>query len=424
MARGLGGTADVRLHVKRYTRLRGCAVVALALAASAFAPFARAEPPSAAEARAFIEKLWTVAQARGISRPLFERATDTFIPDPEVIELAAFQPEHTKAAGAYVMGLVGQARIDAGRQLAATHAELLGAIEAAYGVDRHILVAIWGVESRYGTEMGSRNIIRSLATLAMADVRRAPFWTKELIAALRMVQDGAVQPEKLVGSWAGAMGHTQFIPSTYSARAVDFDKDGRRDIWETVADALASSANYLQASGWVAGRPWGLEVTLPSGFDFAWSAPGRSRTLAEWQAAGVKIVATHYDPALKAPLELILPAGARGPAFLVSGNFRALRKYNQSTSYALAVGHLADRIAGGAALAAAWPVDDTPLNRAERAELQSLLTSWGLDTGGLDGIIGDRTRAAIRATQRTLRLAEDGHPSVELLHRLRGNGGP
>jgi membrane-bound lytic murein transglycosylase B len=136
------------------------------------------------------------------------------------------------------------------------------------------------------------------------------------------------------------------------------------------------------------------------------------------------MVATHYDPALKAPLELILPAGARGPAFLVSGNFRALRKYNQSTSYALAVGHLADRIAGGAALAAAWPVDDTPLNRAERAELQSLLTSWGLDTGGLDGIIGDRTRAAIRATQRTLRLAEDGHPSVELLHRLRGNGGP
>ncbi len=177
------------------------------------------------------------------------------------------------------------------------------------------------MESRYGTEMGSRNIIRSLATLAMADVRRAPFWTKELIAALRMVQDGAAQPEKLVGSWAGAMGHTQFIPSTYSARAVDFDKDGRRDIWETVADALASSANYLQASGWVAGSPWGFEVTLPSGFDFAWSAPGRSRTLAEWQSAGVKTVATRGDPASNLSLELILPAGARGPAFLVSGNF-------------------------------------------------------------------------------------------------------
>ena len=394
------------------------------LAVSVLACVARAEPPSAVEARAFIEKLWPTAQARGISRPLFERATADFVPDPDVIELAAFQPEHTKAAGAYVTGLVGQARIDTGRQLAATHAELLEAIEAAYGVDRHILVAIWGVESAYGTEMGSRNVIRSLATLAMADARRAPFWTKELIAALRMLQDGAVQPEKFVGSWAGAVGHTQFIPSTYNARAVDFDKDGRRDIWETVADALASSANYLRASGWVAGRSWGFEVTLPPDFDFAWSAPGRSKTLADWQAAGVKALAARSDSAPGLSLHLILPAGARGPAFLVSGNFRALLKYNQSASYALAVGHLADRIAGGAALAAAWPVDDKPLNRAERQELQSLLGSWGLDTGGLDGIIGDRTRAAIRATQRTLRLAEDGHPSVELLHRLRGNGGP
>ena len=337
------------------------------LAVSVLACVARAEPPSAVEARAFIEKLWPTAQARGISRPLFERATADFVPDPDVIELAAFQPEHTKAAGAYVTGLVGQARIDTGRQLAATHAELLEAIEAAYGVDRHILVAIWGVESAYGTEMGSRNVIRSLATLAMADARRAPFWTKELIAALRMLQDGAVQPEKFVGSWAGAVGHTQFIPSTYNARAVDFDKDGRRDIWETVADALASSANYLRASGWVAGRSWGFEVTLPPDFDFAWSAPGRSKTLAEWQAAGVKALAARSDSAPGLSLQLILPAGARGPAFLVSGNFRALLKYNQSASYALAVGHLADRIAGGAALAAAWPVDDKPLNRAERA---------------------------------------------------------
>jgi membrane-bound lytic murein transglycosylase B len=361
---------------------------------------------------------------RGIVRPLFERATADFLPDPEVIELVALQPEHTKAAGAYVTGLVGQARIDTGRQLAATHAKLLEAIEAAYGVDRHILVAIWGVESAYGTEMGSRNVIRSLATLAMADARRAPFWTRELIAALRMLQDGAVPPEKFVGSWAGAVGHTQFIPSTYNARAVDFDKDGRRDIWETVADALASSANYLRASGWVAGSPWGFEVALPPAFDFAWSAPGRTRTLAEWQTDGVKAVAERNDLAPGLPLQLILPAGARGPAFLVSGNFRALLKYNQSTSYALAVGHLADRIAGGAALAVAWPADDKPLNRAERQELQSLLATWGLDTGGLDGIIGDRTRAAIRATQRTLELAEDGHPSVHLLQRLRSNAGP
>ena len=344
-----------------------------------------------------------------------------------MIELAAFQPEHTKAAGAYVTGLVGQARIDAGRQLAATHAELLGAIEAAYGVDRHILVAIWGVESRYGTEMGSRNIIRSLATLAMADMRRAPFWTKELIAALRMVQDGRYSRRSSSGSWAGAMGHTQFIPSTYSARAVDFDKDGRRDIWETVADALASSANYLQASGWVAGAPVGLRGYPAVGLRLcAGRLQGARRTLAEWLAAGVQIVAN--------PLR----SGAQGTA--AADRCRpgredrhswsraisaALRKYNQSTSYALAVGHLADRIAGGAALAAAWPADDTPLNRAERAGAAtparppgaSIRVDWTASSA-------TATRAAIRATQRTLRLAEDGHPSFELLHRLRGNGGP
>jgi membrane-bound lytic murein transglycosylase B len=388
----------------------------------------RAEPQAAVEARAFLERLWPAAQVRGISRTLFEQATADFLPDPDVIGLAARQPEHTKATGAYVTGLVGQTRIDTGRQLAAAHANLLEAIEAAYGVNRHILVAIWGVESAYGTEMGTRRVIRSLATLAMADARRAPFWQRELIAALRMLQDGAIAPEKLVGSWAGAVGHTQFIPSTYNARAVDFDKDGRRDVWETVADALASSANYLRASGWVAGSPWGFEVALPPGFDFAWSAPGRVRTLAEWQAAGVRAVAGRDDlpPGLPSglPLQLVLPAGARGPAFLVTGNFRALLKYNQSASYALAVGHLADRIAGGAALATPWPADDKPLSRTEREELQALLAVWGLDTGGLDGIIGDRTRAAIRITQRTFRLDEDGHPSVELLQRLRGSAGP
>ena len=414
---------DVGLHAERAIRPRSVGV-ALALATFLLACTAHAEPPSAAESQAFIEKLWPAAQARGISRPVFESATADFLPDPEVMALAAFQPEHTKAAGAYMMGLVPQSRIDTGRQLAATHSPLLAAIEVAYGVDRCILVAIWGVESAFGTEMGARSVVRSLATLAMADARRAPFWTRELIAALRMLQDGAVQPEKFLGSWAGAVGHTQFIPSTYNARAVDFDKDGRRDIWDTVADALASTANYLRASGWVAGSPWGFEVALPPGFDFAWSAPGRIRTFAEWQAAGVRAVAARRDSAPGVPLQLILPAGARGPAFLVSDNFRVLLKYNQSASYALAVGHLADRIAGGPAITAAWPADETPLSRTEREELQSLLTSWGLDTGGLDGIIGDRTRAAIRTTQRTLSLVEDGHPSMELLRRLRDNGGP
>ena len=219
---------------------------------------------------------------------------------------------------------------------------LLAAIEHAYGVDRHVLLAIWGVESAYGTSMGSRSVVRSLATLAIADQRRAPFWRSELVAALRILQDGQTAPEAFVGSWAGATGHTQFIPSAYAAHAVDFDKDGRRDIWGTVADALASTANYLRTSGWSANAPWGFEVTLPPGFDYSWSAPGRPQALSQWLAAGVRVPAGPANLQLGLSLQLVLPAGARGPAFLVTRNFRAMLRYNNATSYALAVGHLAD----------------------------------------------------------------------------------
>jgi len=320
--------------------------------------------------------------------------------------------------------VVTPARTDAGRAKAVEHANSLAAIERTYGVDRHILLGIWGVESAYGTAKGSRSVVRSLATLAMADARRAAFWKKELLAALRILQDGAAGPEALVGSWAGAMGHTQFIPSTYAAHAVDFDKDGRRDIWATAADALASTASYLKAAGWSAGVPWGWEVILPPGFDYAWSAPGRPRPLSDWQSEGVKAAGARRDPPAGVTLQLILPAGARGPAFLVTGNFRALMRYNQSTAYALAVGLLADGIGGGGGLATPWPAADKPLTKAEREELQGALSWWGQDTGGRDGIIGDRTRAAIRAAQRTLDLTEDGHPTPELLHHLRSSGGP
>jgi peptidoglycan lytic transglycosylase B len=410
---------------KRHSPAHACAGLALGLAALALGSDARAEPPAAADARAFVETLWPAAQARGISRPVFERALRDFLPDSAVAELAVRQPEHAMTPGAYVEHLVTEERIAAGRRLVGVHGALLESIEAAYGVDRHVLLAVWGIESAYGTAKGARSVIRSLATLAMVDARRAALWKRELIAALRMLQDGAADPATLVGSWAGAMGHTQFIPSTYGAHAVDFDKDGRRDVWDTVADALASTANYLRRCGWVAGTPWGFEVILPPGFDYAWSTPGRSRSLAEWQAIGVQPAAGSRQASGPAqPLQLVLPAGARGPAFLVSGNVRALLKYNQSLAYALAVGHLADRIAGGAALVRAWPVHDRSLTRAEREELQRLLLSWGFSTGGIDGIVGDETRSAIRATQRLLSLAEDGHPTIELLRRLRDNGAP
>jgi len=410
----------VRACVAAAVLLSGAAVMAAAaLADSRLAAISTEEPRAAPQGQ--LDALWPAANARGISRSVFERYTADFILDPEVVRLATSQPEHVKPPGAYVADLVTPERVEIGRALAAKHAATLAAIEQAYGVDRHVLLAIWGVESAYGTSTGSRSVVRSLATLAVADARRAPFWRNELIAALRILQDGQTAPETFVGSWAGASGHTQFIPSAYTAHAVDFDKDGRRDIWGTVADALASTANYLRTSGWSAGAPWGIEVILPSGFDYSWSAPGRPQTLSQWLAAGVRIPTSSANLQLGLPLQLVLPAGAQGPAFLVTKNFRAILRYNNATAYALAVGHLADRIAGKTALMAAWPSADKALGRGEREEMQRLLTARGHDTGGVDGIMGDQTRAAIRATQRTLKLAEDGHPSFELLQRLRAD---
>jgi peptidoglycan lytic transglycosylase B len=418
------------LRNRETRRVRACLAAAILLSgATAIAPAALAESRVAAivtgdtpsHLGVQLDALWPTAQARGISRAVFDRFTAGFVPDPEVVQLATSQPEHYKPPGAYLADLVTQERVEIGRALAAEHSAMLAAIESTYGVDRHILLAIWGAESGYGTAMGSRSVVRSLATLAITDTRRAPFWRNELIAALRILQDGQTAPETFVGSWAGATGHTQFIPSAYAAHAVDFDKDGRRDIWGTVADALASTANYLRTAGWSAGAPWGFEVILPTEFDYAWSAPGRSQTLSQWLAAGVRIPAGPANLHLGLPLQLVLPAGARGPAFLVTKNFRAILRYNNATAYGLAVGHLADRIAGGAPLAASWPVGDKPLGRGEREELQRLLAARGHDTGGFDGIMGDQTRAAIRSTQRTLNLTQDGYPSFELLQRLRAD---
>jgi membrane-bound lytic murein transglycosylase B len=363
-----------------------------------------------------------VARAQGVTRAVFDRATAGFALDPEVIELASRQPEHSQSVGDYVGRLVTAERVDTGRRLSIEHQGILDALDATYNVDRHILIAIWGVESAFGTSLGSRSVIRSLATLAMLDERRATFWRKELVAALRILQEGLTTPATLVGSWAGAMGHTQFIPSTYRAHAVDFDKDGKRDIWATTADALGSTANYLRHAGWAEGVPWGIEVKLPANFDYALSMPSRPRPIAEWQALGVKAALGKFPPLQNQGLQLLLPAGARGPAFLVTGNYRAILKYNQSMSYAVAVGYFADRLAGKAPLVGRWPIDDKPLMRAEREELQQLLAARGHLNGAFDGIMGNQTRTAIRAAQRTLKIAEDGHPSLDLLQQLRAEG--
>jgi membrane-bound lytic murein transglycosylase B len=287
-------------------------------------------------------------------------------------------------------------------------------------VDRQVLVSVWGMESNFGQFQGSKSVIRSLATLAY-EGRRPQFAQDQLIAALQILQNGDIQPEAMRGSWAGAMGQTQFIPTTYNTHAVDFDGDGRRDIWNSTPDALASTAHYLQSSGWKRGQPWGFEVQVPAGFDF-WLADGSLRKpVSEWLQLGVKLPAGTQLPANSNQLSaaLLLPAGARGPAFLVLDNFRAILKYNNSSSYALAVSLLGDRFSGWGFIAGSWPKEDLPLSRSERMELQHLLNASGHDAGNADGIIGANTRKAIRNAQQGLGWPADGYPTHKLLESLR-----
>lgn len=378
--------------------------------------------PRASDAKAFLDALRAEAEGKGVRADVFDRATKGFATDDEIAALNASQPEHVKSAGEYVALLVSETRLATGRSKLVEHGELLARIEQRYGVDRHVVLAIWGVESSFGASMGERNVIRSLSTLSMTDQRRTAFWRSELLAALSIAQRGDIAAEAMTGSWAGAMGHTQFMPTTYLAHAVDFDGDGRRDIWTTPADALASAANYLKVSGWATGQPALVEVVLPPGFDFAHAAPSFSKTGKEWLALGVKPVGSPgrvLSVEALPGLGLILPAGHAGPAFLTGANFRAILRYNRAVPYALAVSHLADRLAGGQPFATSWPASDKALSRLEREEVQSRLSALGHDVGIVDGIIGSATRSAIRAFQKTEGVPEDGHPDGGLLSRLR-----
>ena len=376
-------------------------------------------PLDAAKFVDFLSGLKTDLSTAGLLPATLDMAAKGLLPDPEVLELANAQPEYVKTAGEYLSLLVSDARIETGRTKLSELGKTLAAVEAAYGVDRYIVLAIWGVESNYGAGMGSRVVVRSLATLAAFDTRRPQFWRAELLAALRILQSGDTPAENLAGSWAGAMGHTQFMPTTYAMHAVDFDNDGRRDIWSSIPDALASTANYLKTSGWVAGSPWGFEVRLADGFDYALSAPGLTKTWAEWKKLGVARVEERAVPQSIGQLQLLLPAGASGPAFLAGSNFKAILRYNNAVSYALAVGHLGERLSGGAAFARAWPAEDKALGRLEREEMQRRLSSLGFDSGTADGIIGADTRAAVRLFQKARGLPQDGHPDLALLDRLR-----
>jgi membrane-bound lytic murein transglycosylase B len=360
------------------------------------------------------------ALAAGISPELFDRAFANVTPDMSVIRADRSQPEFARPVWEYLDGALSAQRVRKGQGLLYQYADILQSIEQRYGVDRQALVAVWGMESNFGSFQGDKSVIQSLATLAY-EGRRPGFAHSQLLAALQILQHGDIEPEKMLGSWAGAMGQTQFIPTTYNTHAVDFDGDGRRDIWGSPADALASTAHYLQSSGWQKGQPWGFEVQLADGFDYALADGSIRKTVAEWIQLGLKLPNGASVPAGSEQLSaaLLLPAGYRGPAFLILDNFRAILKYNNSSSYALAVSLLSERFSGAGLISGEWPKDDLPLSRSERIELQSLLSVNNYDAGTADGIIGANTRKAIRAAQQSFGWPADGYPTHKLLEGLR-----
>lgn len=361
-----------------------------------------------------------LALSRGISANTFDQAFVGVEPDPGVIAADRSQPEFTKPVWEYLNTAVSPLRVRNGKSLIIQQAGLLAALEARYGIEPARLVAFWGMESNYGNNMGNKGVIRSLATLAY-EGRRPDFAQDQLIAALGILQHGDVTADRMIGSWAGAMGQTQFIPTTYDQYAVDFDGDGRRDIWGSTADALASTANYLKASGWQDGKPWGYEVRVPANFDYSLADMSVRKTLAEWTALGIQGLDLPQPAAQPSDsASLLLPAGHRGPTFLVFNNFRTILKYNNSTSYALGVALLSERYRDAGQIAASWPTDDLPLSRSERVELQQRLAALGLDPGSADGIIGANTRKAIRAYQQSQGWPADGYPNHQLLEKLRG----
>lgn len=365
----------------------------------------------------WVRDLWPAAKSAGISRPVYERAFAGVVPDAEILQRAENQPEFSRTMADYIGRMVSDERIANGRSKAAEYAKILDAVEALYGVDRYVVLAIWGVESGYGEHLGDKYVVQALATLGYRG-ERAKFGRQQLIAALKILQRGDTTAERMRGSWAGAMGHTQFIPTTYNAYAVDLDGDGRRDIWDTVPDALASTANYLRRSGWQPGMPWGYPVILPAGFDYA-LADETVRPLQQWRHAGVRRANGDRLSETGDAAALILPSGARGPAFLVTANFRAILRYNNSHAYVLGVGLLSDQLRGKAMYRLNWPADERPLLKADREELQGLLARRGYPVGKIDGIIGSGTRTAIRNYQRSAGLPADGYPSYDLLNRLR-----
>ena len=371
-----------------------------------------------------ITTLRGIAEKQGVTTASFDTYTKDLVADMSVLDLLDAQPEFTTPLWDYLAALVDDQRVADGQAMLTTHAELLGRVSQAYGVDPATVVAVWGVESDYGRVFGKRPLLVSLSTLSCFG-RRQAFFRGEFLTTLKLLQAGDVRAEGLNGSWAGAFGHTQFMPSTYERIAVDFDGDGRRNLIDSIPDALASTANYLVKSGWRTGEPWGYEVKLPAGFDIAQTGRTSRKPLTQWVAQGLTRIDGQPLPADDRNAAVLVPTGIAGPAFVVFKNYDAIYSYNAAESYALAIALLADRLRGGGGLVATWPTDDPGIGRPQRRELQTLLLARGHAIGAVDGMIGTQTRRAIVIEQQRLGLQPaDGRAGTKILAALKADGPP
>lgn len=401
--------------------LIGFPLLALALVIASASP--RAAPNESPKLdpvkfKAYVAALWPQAQARGVSRATFDAAFAGVEPDPRVMAVTKRQPEYGKPIGAYINNYVTKGNIALGLRKGAEWKDTLDAAERKFGVDRLIILAIWGAETGFGSYKPVWDAIRSLATLDFAGYRD-DFFREELLTALVILQEGHIKRAEMLSSWAGALGQPQFLPSSFKKYAVDFSGDGRADIWTNVPDVLGSIANYFHENGWKPGLPWGFEVTVPKGFDYM-----RSRgTFAEWTALGVKRADGQPFPG-DLPAILFFPSGAKGPAFLVTGNYVAIKAYNISDAYALAVSHMADRMRGGGPIRTKWPDNDKQLPKDDRVELQHRLAALGYNVTNFRGQIDFDLRDYIRKEQAKAGMVPDGHPTAALMQFLRSSAKP
>jgi lytic murein transglycosylase len=365
------------------------------------------------EFQRFLEQLWPDARARGVSAETFNQAFAGVTPDPKIVALSQKQSEFVRPIWDYLAGAVAPARIAKGQEMADELAGLLDAVESHYGVPKGIVLGVWGMETNFGSYTGGTYVVRALATLAFIRYR-GDFFRSELLTALQILEQNHIAASHMLGSWAGAMGQTQFMPTSFVKYAVDGDRDGKRNIWTSLPDALASTANYLRRQGWQPGLPWGFEVELPDRFDFR----HHRHAFSDWSRLGVRRAdRKHMPPSGEATL--FLPGGAKGPAFLVTANFDVIKTYNSSEAYALGVAHLGDRIYGGRPLAGEWPKDEPVLDKDQREEVQRRLAAFGFYWGEADGRFGSKTREAVRQFQLRRGFRADGYANLALLKQLR-----